>query len=53
MEDDSAKLLEMTDDSSAPQFFKLTARPPERDKIDTILAAQSHDRYLSSQVCRN
>ena len=39
MEDYSAKLHAAQNDSQAPQFFRLTARLPEKGNTDTILAA--------------
>jgi len=39
MEDYSVKLREKQDKTGAPQFFKLTARLPEKGNTDTILAA--------------
>lgn len=42
MDDYSVKLREAQDDSGAPQFFKLTARLPEKGNTDTILAATKH-----------
>ena len=38
MDDYSVKLREKQDDSGAPQLFSLTARLPEKDNTDTILA---------------
>ena len=39
MEDYGVKLRAAQDDSGAPQFFRLTARLPEKGNTDTILAA--------------